>query len=47
MDWCNVLNMWCQDIDDEIDDIGCDGKCWSCEYNDRHMVVKPMKGGAR
>ena len=32
MKWCNVINMWCDDMDDEeIDLIDCDGDCRNCD----------------
>ena len=32
MKWCNVMNMWCSDMDDEdIDNACCDGQCYRCE----------------
>ena len=32
MKWCNVMNMWCSDMDEEdIDIVGCDGACSCCE----------------
>lgn len=31
MQWCKVLNMWCDDIDDDyMELIGCDGDCNAC-----------------
>lgn len=30
MMWCSILMMWCDEIDDEIDDIGCFGDCSLC-----------------
>lgn len=36
MKWCVILNMWCDDIDeDDYAYIACDGVClegYSCEY---------------
>lgn len=30
--WCNVLNMWCTDMDEEDRDYcGCDGDCRNCD----------------
>ena len=32
MKWCNVMNMWCSDMDEE--DIAfacCDGECCGCD----------------
>lgn len=35
MKWCNVMNMWCSDIDNEdVENTGCDGcynECEECE----------------
>lgn len=32
MRWCDLLNMWCFDIEEsEKDAIGCDGDCRHCE----------------
>ena len=31
MKWCNLLNMWCDDIDtDDVYDL-CDGDCCCCD----------------
>lgn len=31
MKWCEILNMWCQDIEaEEMDSIGCHGDCNIC-----------------
>lgn len=30
--WCNVINMWTDDMDDEDRDMcGCDGECRGCD----------------
>lgn len=32
MRWCNVMNMWCSDMDkDDCDNAMCDGDCDDCE----------------
>lgn len=32
MKWCNVMNMWCSDMDNEdAENAGCDGNCNGCE----------------
>jgi len=32
MRWCNKINMFCSDIEDEeIEMCGCDGECMGCE----------------
>ena len=32
MKWCNRINMFCCDIDDEeMEACGCDGNCRGCE----------------
>ena len=39
MKWCEIMNMWCSDMDDEdIENCNCDGDCECCEYCDD---VKP------
>ena len=31
MEWCNYMNMWCADMDDEdMEMAGCDGECNCC-----------------
>jgi hypothetical protein len=30
MKWCNLLNMWCDDIDDDVANF-CDGDCNCCD----------------
>lgn len=31
MKWCNYINMWCSDMDEEdFDSIPCDGDCEDC-----------------
>lgn len=30
--WCEVMNMWCSDMDEEDKEIACcDGNCKGCE----------------
>ena len=30
--WCNVMNMWCSDMDEEdCNNAQCDGDCKNCE----------------
>ena len=32
MKWCNLMNMWCSDMDDEdIENANCNGNCRWCE----------------
>ena len=32
MKWCNTMNMWCSDMDEEdIDNANCDCDCDSCD----------------
>lgn len=32
MKWCNEINMWCSDIEEEEREmIDCDGDCKNCE----------------
>ncbi len=32
MKWCNVMNMWCSDMDEEdFADACCDGRCRGCD----------------
>ena len=32
MKWCNLMNMWCSDMDEEdFANVCCDGKCRSCD----------------
>lgn len=40
MKWCNLLNMWCDDID--ADDVSglCDGDCHCCDE------MEELKGDA-
>lgn len=31
MKWCNLMNMWCSDMDnDDIENVDCDGECDGC-----------------
>ena len=31
MKWCNLMNMWCSDMDEEdIENADCDGYCNGC-----------------
>lgn len=39
MKWCNLLNMWCDDIDDDVAHF-CDGDCNCCDE------MEEVKGGA-
>lgn len=33
MKWCDILNMFCSDIENEEIEISeCDGKCDECDY---------------
>lgn len=33
MKWCNFINMWCSDMDEEeYAECCCDGNCRGCEY---------------
>ncbi len=34
MSWCEILNMWCGDIDEEEQQYNacCDGDCKGCEF---------------
>lgn len=35
MKWCNLMNMWCSDMDEEdLDNAGCEGDCKSCDECD-------------
>ena len=40
MKWCNLLNMWCDDIDDDVSDL-CDGDCSFCDE------MEEVKGGTK
>lgn len=32
MKWCNLMNMWCCDMDaEDIENADCDGECNGCE----------------
>ncbi len=32
MQWCEIMNMWCSDMDDEdVENCHCDGDCGRCE----------------
>lgn len=32
MMWCAIMDMWCDDMDDEeIEMAGCDGQCYCCD----------------
>ena len=32
MKWCNLMNMWCSDMDEEdFANACCDGKCSGCD----------------
>ena len=42
MKWCNVMNMWCSDMDDEdVENLGCNGNCKGCEECEE---IIPMHG---
>lgn len=31
MKWCNLMNKWCSDMDnDDIENVDCDGECDGC-----------------
>lgn len=33
MKWCNLMMMWCSDMDDEdLENCICDGDCSDCYY---------------
>lgn len=35
MKWCNEINMWCSDIEEEEQEmIDCDGDCKNCERSE-------------
>ncbi len=41
MKWCELMNMWCSDMDEEdIKNADCDGDCEYCCYCEN---VKPQK----
>lgn len=32
MKWCNLMNMWCSDMDEEdFENACCDGECSGCD----------------
>ena len=32
MQWCEIMNMWCSDMDDkDVENCHCDGDCGRCE----------------
>lgn len=48
MKWCNLMNMWCSDMDEEdFANACCDGKCRSCEeceeVSDERQIFIPSK----
>ena len=34
MKWCNLYNCWCDEVEDIIDELGCDGDCKNCEESE-------------
>lgn len=33
MNWCEVMNMWCSDMDEEdVENCNCDGDCECCGF---------------
>lgn len=36
MRWCNVINMWCNDVDDDDKEnfCQCDGDCKNCDCSE-------------